>query len=83
VGVQLTKTLTEATSISESEAADLWHHMPKSPFRTLIEYELEKRIAEETARLGSSDFSFEEYKKHQGLIEGLRVAVGILNRKGK
>lgn len=66
--------------MSDAEAAELWHHMPNSPFRKLIEFELEMRVIAEKAKL-ETDLTFEEYKKQQGVLEGLRIAIGILNRK--
>jgi hypothetical protein len=79
--VQLTKSLTDATGMSEQEAVELWFHMPNSPFRTLVEYELEKRKMQETAALAVPGLSLEDYRKQQGVVEGLQVAIGILNRK--
>ena len=76
------KSLTEATDISDQEASQMWGAMQNSPFKQLMEYEFEKRATEERAKLETVN-NFEEFHKQRGVLEGIRICVGILNRTKK
>lgn len=75
----LHRTLDEATGISEQEAVEIWKKMPESPFRKLIQFEIEKRKALESDKcaMATPDTIF----KQQGIVEGLGIALGIMARK--
>lgn len=79
--MSLKKTLPEATGLSECDVADIEAAMPKSPFRRLVEYRIEERILQESLT-GPTEkpLTLEAVSRHRGLIEGLQVALGILNR---
>jgi hypothetical protein len=73
------RTLAEATSISEQEEGEIWHKMPESPFRKLVQYYLEEALvrAQEKCAIGDPALIL----KHQGEAAGLQQAIGILARK--
>ena len=79
VAETIQRTLFEATGMSEQEASEVWAMMQESPFRRLIQYEIEKRVAIE--RLAFSTISKETFDKQQGIVNGLEIAIGILCRK--
>lgn len=78
--MQLIKSRSEATGMAEHEVAEMWHHMPASPFRRVVEYELEARRLAERDKL-ETDLTSDQYHKQKGILEGIRIAIGILNRK--
>lgn len=73
--MNLVRSLHEATGLSPADETDIRSKMPTSPFRKLVEYDLEKRKLEAQAD-ATTDFK-------KGVVEGLVVAVGILNRPNK
>lgn len=73
------RTLVEATGISDQEAGEIWAKMPDSPFRKLIQYEIESRKALESDKCATA--APDKILKHQGIVEGLGIALGIMARK--
>lgn len=80
--MDLIKSRTEATGMSEQEIAEFWRLMPESPYRKIFEYELKVRTEQETTKL-QSDLTFDQYHKQKGVIEGIKIALGILSRNDK
>lgn len=74
--MDIIKTRAEATGISDAEASDVYRLMPASPFRRVIEYDLCRRRELERQSPVRTD-------KQEGIIEGLTVAIGLLNQKPK
>lgn len=77
----LIKTRQEALDLSDQEIAKVWENMPQSPFRHVVEYEFEARKLDEMKKL--SAMKADEFQKQQGIVEGIGIAVGILNRKDR
>ncbi|GEM_PF-5027999 len=73
------RTLSEATQISEQEENDIWHKMPESPFRKLIQYYAEVRMAQEQEKL--TGCTVDNFQKQQGVVEGIGIVLGIMARK--
>lgn len=46
----------------------------------MVEYDLELAIIEARIKLGNTSDP-NEFRKQQGVIEGLQTAIGIINRK--
>jgi hypothetical protein len=74
----LVRTIEEATDMSPQEIAVVWSKMDESPFRKVIQYEIEAREAMEQKKLTLSDPA--NFQKQQGIVTGLSIALGILNR---
>jgi hypothetical protein len=70
--VNLVKSLYEATGISPADEADIRSKMPVSPFRKLAEYDLSKKLFEAQGEATT--------ELNKGIVEGLKIAIGILNR---
>lgn len=82
--MDLKKTLAEAIDMTPEEAADVESKLPTSAFRRWAEYEMSKRRDDETAKMfGPAPMSHLDYLNQRGLVQGLEVAISILNRKGK
>lgn len=79
--ITVRRTLHEATGISDREESDIRSNFPRSPFRKLHEYDLMIKREELMASLAIVK-GWDEYLKLRGQIEGLEMAVGILNRNG-
>lgn len=65
--------------MSEQEAGEVWMKMPDSPFRKLIQYELE--IAKLRSDAACATAPPDQILKQQGVSQGLQQALGILARK--
>ena len=78
--MNLKKTLFEATGLSEGDANDIRANLPNSPFRKLFEYLLEERILQESINGPEKPITPDSVSAHRGKIEGLQIALGILNR---
>ena len=65
--------------MSPQEIAAAWELMPDTPFRKLIQFEIERRLALERATLETK--GREEFEKQQGVCVGLDIALKILARK--
>lgn len=65
--------------MSEQEAAEVMAKLHESPFRKLIQYEIEKRKALEEAACATA--TPDKIFKQQGIVEGLGIALGIMARK--
>ena len=80
----LKKTLPEATGLSEHDVREIEGSMHRSPVRKLVEYRLEERIFQELMN-GPSEkpVTPEAIARHRGVIEGLQISLGILNRNIK
>lgn len=66
--------------MSDQECAEVWEAMPDSPFRKVLEFELRKRAAAEEQGYGSAK-TLEDFKKRQGIVEGIGIALGYLKRE--
>lgn len=73
------RTLHEATGISAQEAGEIWSKMHESPFRRLIQFEIELKLAFERDAL--SRCTVETFSKQQGVIQGMELALAIMARK--
>jgi hypothetical protein len=74
-----TRTLAEATGISDQEAHEIWSRMHESPFRKLIQYEIE--IAQATQRLALETAPMDQMPEQKGIVKGMTICLGILARK--
>lgn len=78
--MNLTRNRIEATNQSDEEVARIRANIQNSPFRMMVEYDLELAIIDARIALGSTSDPH-EFRKQQGVIEGLKTAIGIINRK--
>jgi len=65
--------------MSDSQIREICRVMPDSPLKKYIEYQLEKTVLDRRMNFDpktQADFDF-----NRGVIEGLNIAKGILNRK--
>lgn len=79
MGSIIKRTLAEATGISEQEAAELWSRMHESPFRKLLQYEME--IQQDIQRTGLDTCDPTQASKIQGIVQGMTICLGIMARK--
>jgi len=80
--VDIFKTATEATGLTPDEVTRVWDVMKNSPFRLVMEYELAQKIQARCAELKTASDAG-DFRKAQGVIEGLEIAQKILQRKDK
>lgn len=64
--------------MSSDEIAQVWERMAESPFRKVVQYELEARQDLERRTIDTA--APENVGKQQGIVQGLQMALGILNR---
>lgn len=65
--------------MSEEEAAHVWSKMHESPFRKLIQFELE--VAKVKSDAACAIAPLDKISVQQGISQGLQMALGILARK--
>lgn len=79
--IEFTKTIEEATGMSPEEIAQVWDKMRESPFRSVMQWELESALLRNRAAQDTALPS--DVPKLQGISQGLTLALGILARKDK
>ena len=73
------KTAEDYLGCPKSQIDEIWRAMPGSPYKRLLEYEIDKAIM--MRRLQKDPTTPEELQFEKGVREGLAIARGILNRK--
>lgn len=75
------KSIHEALGVTPQEVASIRAAMPQSAIKKYLEYEIERAIYERS--VNESPTTVEGLNKEMGIREGMRIAVGILNRPPK
>ena len=65
----------------QSQIDEIRRVMPGSPFKLLIEYDIQLEILRR--QLTEEPKSSEDFHYFRGIREGLNIASGLLNRKAK
>jgi hypothetical protein len=67
-----------ATGLEQSTIDEIRRSMPTSPFKKVIAYDLEYALQ---SRMANAPDTIEKIWKEEGIREGLRIALGILEKK--
>lgn len=77
--MDLLKTRKEAVGLSDGEVETIIRTSPTSPHRAYYAYEIARRLYEEMQR-PLSPCTPETVSRRDGIVEGLKIAAGILDR---
>lgn len=79
--MEISRECRDVTGLSSMDIQQLWATIAQgSPMRRLLEFELKACLKRAEDQLCRTKLTFDEFNKHQGVIEGIERAIGVLSR---